>query len=119
MTRNIEIIKKLIDLTKSKKIKWNYLGEADSIYNGLSMYASGFDHDNSFYSEIENNYIVLVAARPISNQLLAERISLHFVPNTFRDIQKIDSSKELLRLHTLVKSNFPNSEEIINHILNM
>jgi len=119
MARDIEVINKLIELTKSKKINWYYLGEADSIYNGLSMYASGFDHDNSFYSEIESDYIVLVAARPTSDQLLVERITLLFVPNTFRDIQKINSSEELLKLHTLVKSNFPNSEEIINHILNM
>ncbi len=138
-------ILKLIELTKEKKIEWDYLDEYRDVYQELSMqprsplygksslevlaeFGAGmskieFDSDNSFATCINENYIIIYASivEKKEPKLLGERLSLMLVPRTFKDIKRLRDNEEehLVRLHTLIKSGFPNSEDIINDILGM
>ncbi len=137
-----EIVEKLIELTVGKKINWAYLDSSKSVYDALDIiprkdvrsavesllveYSSQlsdkqkFDPDNSYYTRINSNYVVLYVSAPKSNdKILAERMNLLFVPNTFRSIEKVDNVDGLVRLHTIVKSHFPSVENIIDDILKM
>ena len=82
-----------------------------------------FDSDNSFVACINDNYLVLcVWIDDVRNhKVLADRLILEVVPRTFKDVSVYsdDEDGDLVQLQTLVKSKFPNTEDIINDILNM
>ncbi len=133
-----EIVTKLIELTNGKKIDWYYLDSDFSLYDNLNLaprktfqgtaallneYAAlndnklRFDVDNSFYSCLSSNYLVLYVTPPSSNkEILAERMSLLLVPKTYRSIKEINNVEDLIRLHTIIKSGFPSAESIIEDI---
>lgn len=139
-----ELLEKMIELTKSEKISWNYLDSnkvvCDSMKfegvsplnhrKGIIALASAvsdkkiFDSDNSFVSKINHNYIILYCNLNDAEdgKTLDERLMLMLVPRTFKDIKiyfSEGSDGTLLRLHTLVKSTFPSANDIENDILQM
>lgn len=131
MNKNEQFVNKLIELTKTNKMTWLYLDENDELFSTLNLspferISSTFDYDefnsdSSFYAKINSNFIVLYELRTASENLLSS-LRLKTVPSTFKDIQNIEltENKELLlRLLNVVKSQFPNSEDIINDILNL
>ena len=137
-----ETVGKLIELTINGKIKWSYLDSNDSLCHELNLtpkkllrnvsaslaaYAAAkmndkeeFDPDNSYYTRINSNYLVLFVKPATSNkEILAERLNLLLVPSSFRSVEIINDVDELVRLHTITKSGFPSVESIINDILKM
>ncbi len=128
MITNEQFISKIIELTKEDKITWNYLDSNKIIYESLDLtpgikgfLKEGFDKNSSFYAKINYNFIVFYK---ISDAKLSVLDSLIFktVPSTFREIRTIEleeNKNELIRLHNIIKSKFPNSEDIINDILNL
>lgn len=138
------LIEQLIKLTKDNKIKWGYLDQNATVCFNLKMEPRSpfeyrnplatfaqissmdsktfFDSDNSFIATIKDNYVVIHARISDKNEVLSERLTLMLVPNTYKDVYKYvgeDHNSELLRLQTLVKSDFPNSLDIANDILGM
>jgi len=139
------LILKLIELTKEQKIQWEYLDIYNDVCENLLIKARSplqnktsfevlsemkivgskkeFDSDNSFVACINENFIVIFAEVQNRNepQVLGERLTLMIVPRTFKDITKWEDDNEgnLVRLHTLIKSNFPSSEDVVNDIFNM
>lgn len=130
MNKNEQFVNKLIELTSAKKISWEYLDEDEIIYNSLQIspfennkliFDIVFNPNSSFYTEINSNFIVLYEIVTSTGNLLSS-LRLKTVPNSYKDIQNIEltENKELmLRLLNVIKSQFPNSEDIINDILNM
>lgn len=138
------LIEQLIKLTKDNKIKWGYLDQNSAVYYNLKIEPKSplesrnplatlaqissldgktfFDSDNSFITSIKDNYVVIYARLSDKSDVLAERLVLMLVPNTYKDVYRYvdqDNNSELLRLQTLVKSSFPNSLDIANDILKM
>lgn len=136
---------KMIELTKEGKITWDYLDNFENVYEKLLIKPRSplqsknpletweqlsnipirreFDSDNSFVACINDNYLVLcVWIDDVRNhKVLADRLILEVVPRTFKDVSVYsdDEDGDLVQLQTLVKSKFPNTEDIINDILNM
>lgn len=139
------VVKKLVELTKQKKIEWHYLDSCKDVYQQLSLEPKSplvnrnaltifsefstynikepFDADNSFITFIHDNYVVIYARLNDKNEptVLSDRLKLLLVPKTFKDVYESvdDTDGNLVRLHTLVKSVFPNSQDIANDILSM
>ena len=127
-----EFISKLIILTKEDKIRWEYLDSSKEIFDHLGLYSysnsmdilsnamlnkQGFDASNSFYTTINNNYIIMFTRSPSSKEEnIYEKLQLWLVPRTFKAINKIDVKNNVVSLQLIIKSKFPNSEDIINDI---
>jgi hypothetical protein len=121
----------LIELTKADKIQWNYLDSNKDLYNQLYTFQSGgsdslisnlfskknFDADNSFYTKIDTNFIVVFTRPKSEDESLIERLNLYLVPRTYKSIQSIDDYEEIVRLQTIIRSKFPNPEDIINDVM--
>lgn len=140
-----KVFLKMIELTKEGKITWDYLDNFENVYEKLLIKPRSplqsknpletleqfstipirreFDSDNSFVVCINDNYLVLcVWIDDVRNpKVLADRLILEVVPRTFKDVSVYsdDEDGDLVQLQTLVKSKFPNTEDIINDILNM
>ena len=140
-----KVFLKMIELTKEGKITWDYLDNFENVYEKLLIKPRSplqsknpletleqlsnipicreFDSDNSFVACINDNYLVLcVGIDDVRNhKVLADRLILEVVPRTFKDVSVYsdDEDGDLVQLQTLVKSKFPNTEDIINDILNM
>ncbi len=141
-----KMLEKLIELTKSNSISWEYLDSRKSLCKelclegktpiqlntGLDLVATLssisstelFDADNSFVAKINDNYIVIYCKINVNkiSQTIDERLVFMLVPRTYKDIFTYRSDGNdgtLLRLQMLVKSFFPSAADIANDILNM
>lgn len=137
-----DFMDKLIELTKNNSIKWEYLDNNKYVCDALKMEALGnqylfdinfftkmsnviyFDTNNSFISTVNGNYILIccIYDKNLKDSTLNERLVLKLVPRTFREIKSIKCDEEdgtLQRLQSLVKSLFPNADDIVNDIFNL
>lgn len=139
-----KLLEKLINSTKENTISWEYLDSNKNVCNGLGYEAVSpakslstlelvaslgyskklFDSDNSFITEVNKNYIILYCNLDNKNgeKTLDERLIFMLVPRTYKDVFMYSSDGTdgtLLRLHSLVKSLFPNAKDIANDILNL
>lgn len=141
-----EIIEKVFELTKEKKIIWDYLDEnktlsqklklssfgktmpgetmwnnfntkLETFFSGSSSYASG----ESFYAEIGENYIVLLRKILIgeSHAYVSGDLMFLMVPRTYKGIKIIEDSDVIQRLHSYLKSTFPDVNDIIEDLFDM
>ncbi len=131
MTSKVEIINKIIELTKQEKLEWFYLNDAPTLCNQLRVKENlgtelskiaiqiensiPFDSSNSFYTILNGNYIVLLASTE-TKKILRDRLSLMLVTKTYRDKNVFTDMEEILQLHTLVKGRFPSVNDIINDL---
>ena len=141
-----EIIEKVFELTTAKKIIWEYLDENKSLseklkfssideampgetmwndfnvkletmFSGTSSYVSS----ESFYAEVGENYIVLL--RKIftgeNHTYVAGDLMFLMVPRTYKGIKIIEDSDVIQRLHSYLKSTFPDANDIIEDLFDM
>ena len=140
---NDTIIEKILELSKEKKIIWEYLDEYENLYQHLrvtpkrkrlddkvswtditesvatALYTyTFFDANASFYANIGENYIVLISEmiKNEENILIPDTLKLMLVPRTFKDIRIIEENDLMLRLHNYVRTQFPDVEDIIEDI---
>jgi hypothetical protein len=140
------LIEKILELSKQKKIIWEYLDEFENLYKHLNvapkkrkignalplsdvaetmastLYMNTFfDANESFYAKIRENFIVLLRymEKNEENVLVADRIKFMLVPRTFKNIKIIEEDDKILRLHNYVKTQFPDVEDIINDIFKL
>lgn len=140
------IIEKILELSKEKKIIWEYLDEYENLYQHLkvtpkkkrigdklswtditenvatALYTyTFFDANASFYANVGENYIVLISEmiKNEENVLTADKLKLMLVPRTFKDVRIIEEDEMMLRLHNYVRTQFPDVEDIIEDIFNM
>lgn len=128
--KNILFIEKLIEETKIKKIKWDYLVNNEDLYRGMGWVRNkeeydffldrvekvlpGFDVENSFYTEINNINIVLLSKTKAP-------ADLYVVPDTYRRSIRIpskDFGEYITRLMNIVQSQFPNAADFMKSYLN-
>lgn len=140
-----ELIEKILELSKERKIIWEYLDENEILYQHLKVtpkkdigytlsndyvaeivksslnLKTYFDTNASFYARIGENYIVLLRnmKKNEENVLAADRIKLMLVPHTFKGIKTIEETDRIMRLHNYVKAQFPDIEDIINDIFHL
>ena len=143
---NAELIERTLELSKRKKIIWEYLDEFEDLYQHLNVIPKKkkigskppiasltetmtsalyintfFDANESFYARIGGNFIVLLRymEKNEENVLVADRIKFMLVPHTFKGIKIIEEDDKILRLHNYVKTQFPDVEDIINDIFKL
>lgn len=132
--RYIEFIEKLIMQTKSRKVEWNYLesnrslcyhmnwivNTGNSLLSTVSMAFSGngedsfkFNEESSFYSKIQENYIVLYVVD-------SSPAELYVIPPTFKRIVRLmpdEYGDHITRLLNIVLNQFPSGDAFINDFL--
>lgn len=128
----INFLEKLIKLTKDQQIVWHYLDsnkplcrnmnwmEGESTFSAITVALSGrnehlfeFDTERSFYSKIDENYIVLYTET--SNPAV-----MFVIPPTFKKIIKFSPDEYgdyITRLLNLVESQFPSADAFIDDFL--
>lgn len=142
---NTELIERILELSKRRKIIWEYLDEFENLYQHLNVIPKKkigntmpvasftetvtsvfslnnfFDANESFYARIKGNFIVLLRymEKNEENALVADRIQFMLVPHTFKGIKIIEENDKILRLHNYVKTQFPDVEDIINDIFKL
>lgn len=128
-----EFVSKLIILTKDDKIRWEYLDSNKELYDHINLYPYvnsmdslsnamlnkiGFDSSNSYYTSINNNHIVIFTRISSSKEeSIYEKLQLWLVPRTYKAINKLDIKNNIVSLQSIIKSKFPNSDDIINDII--
>lgn len=139
-----EVLDKLIELTKNGTLPWEYLDSEQNICSNLNYVGVSpmhnrsameklatvasskkvFDADNSFITSINDNHIIIYCNLNDDNdeKTLDERLIFMLVPRTYKDVFMYASDGNdgtLLRLHSLVKSNFPSAQDIVDDILGL
>lgn len=141
-----EIIEKIFELSKNKKIIWQYLDANESLCQNLKIIPkktqlnatiswdivtdnlagalypqSLFDANQSFYSSIGENYIIILCKlnRNEEKELIADKTKLMLVPRTFKNIEVIEETDKMLRLRNFIKKQFPDVQDIIDDIFAM
>lgn len=118
MSYNVKgTIDKLIRLTKSGNISWDYLDTndvLDSLVNDLMPMT--YSTDTSFYSSYGSGYFVI--CEDDNN----EQLYIIAVPDiTSRDNCCLNEAyqyqESLLRLHNLIKAGFPNTQDFLDSFL--
>jgi len=130
-----ELLSSLFVLTKEDKITWNYLDSEKPLFISLNLTPYGvneslslvllnrtqkFDASNSFYTSVNNNYIVIyVLYSNNDEESFVSRLKLLLVPRTYKSVEEVKCPNEIVRLQTLIKSKFPSPDDIINDIMNL
>jgi len=130
-----KLLSTLIALTREDKLTWNYLDSEKPLYSSLNLApysgkgsmeivilnnAKRFDTSNSFYTSINKNFIVIyVLYSNDEEDSFASRLKLLLVPRTYKSVEEVNSSNEIVRLQTLIKSKFPSPDDIISDVLSL
>ena len=128
-TNYIAFIERIIEMTKSNSLRWDYLDKKIELYQGMDWIQTktrfdgffgtkeveypNFDDENSFYAQIDGTYIVLrVCDKKPAN--------LYVVPYTYKKVVKLSADiygEYITRLMNIVQSKFPSAENFIDAFL--
>ena len=127
--RYTEFIEKIISRTKSNSLNWSYLDTKKELYEGMGwvntkteyelfrgnkeIITPDFNVEDSFYTNIDNMYIVIYVWRD-------QPAKLYIVPYTYKKVTSLtpdEYGEYITRLLNLVQSQFPNAETFIDSFL--
>lgn len=125
-------INKIIRLTKSNEIEWKYLDSNTHLCEEMkwcdrknpiktiqeNLTGSGerefyFDDENSFYTKIDEIFLVLFVQD-------SEPASLMIIPNTYKKVVTLspsDFGENITRLLNIVQNKFPSGEAFVDDFL--
>ena len=122
----VKFLDVLINETKIKKIKWEYLDKNKNLIKNMdwvttSLFSSmtatdpepNFNTEDSFYAQSSNTYIVI---HVYGNN----PASLYVIPPTFKKIVHLSADEygdQITRLLNLVQSQFPNADQFIRDFI--
>ena len=125
----IAFINKLINDTKERNIKWEYLDKNKTLYEGMGWTKSSnmfgllqgekeivhtdFNIEDSFYTKMNGTYIVIYVYG-------IQPATLYVIPETFKKIVALSPDEYgefITRLLNLVQSQFPSGETFIDGFL--
>ena len=126
----IAFIEQIIEMTKNNSLTWDYLDSHTKLYQGMKWTQSrtqfdvflgskeverpNFDDENSFYTKIDNTYIVLYARDK-------SPANLYVVPYTYKNVVIMTADmygEYITRLMNIVQSKFPSAKSFIDSFLN-
>ncbi len=117
-------IEKLIEKTSKNEILWKYLDTNETLckVTNLKPLLFVFDVNNSFYTSVETGFIIIYKSLPTSNEKkpLSLQLNLYLVPSSYRDYKYIPNDtygEDIVRLHTIIRSKFPSTDDIMKEIL--
>lgn len=133
----VDFLDKLIDLTASEEIDWEYLDSrleiaakcGLGIRDGINIRFKGtplpgvakaaFNTDDSYLLEIDANYIVLY--RDLGSGSLIDSLHLLIVPSTFKGILSLSEEYDdkVLLLRNTIVATFPSADAVMDDILSM
>lgn len=125
----IDFIEQIIEMTKNNSLTWDYLDNQTKLYQGMNwtqprtqfdvllgskeIDRPDFDDENSFYTKIDNTYIVLY----VRNKNPA---NLYVVPYTYKNVVILTADmygEYITRLMNIVQSKFPSAKSFIDDFL--
>ena len=127
-SRYVELIEKLIQKTKEKIIKWNYLDTNSTLYSNMGWCKKtinsvlftneeiipAFNTEMSFFAFDKGFQIVILV-------MGTNPADLYIIPNTYKRVLGLyatEYGEHITRLLNLVLSQFPDSEDYVDMILN-
>lgn len=118
MSINVKtVIEKLTNLTKTEKINWSYLDNYPSLQKIINnMLSFAYSDGGTFYTQINDGYMVICEDGDDDYLYLIAVPKINARDNQFLNDE--DSyQEELLRLHNLIKKQFPNTNDFIDDFL--
>lgn len=119
--RYASFLNKVLEMTKSNELSWNYLDQNDTLcvgmgwrpnYSVINSYYE-FNIEQSFYCKSDNTYIVLLVYS-------TNPANIYVIPNTFRNVVCLPAEEYgdiITRLLNIVQSQFPDGEAFIDKFL--
>jgi hypothetical protein len=77
-----------------------------------------YDGLNSFYTTVNDNYIILLASAE-EDKMMRDKLTLLLVTEDYKDRKNITNYEAILQLHTLVKNSFPSVDDIIKDLFEL
>lgn len=127
--RYVTFIERIIQLTKERKINWNYLDTNEELYIGMEwtntkveyrflsenkeIITPNFNTEDSFFARVDDTYLAIY----VWNNQPAK---FYVIPYTFKKVTVFtpdEYGEYITRLSNLVQSQFPNSENFIDGVL--
>lgn len=135
MSDTLKITNRIIELTEQEKLDWFYLsddialcqelGLREAPKNDIARLQMQFDKTvtfydglNSFYTTVNDNYIILLASAE-EDKMMRDKLTLLLVTEDYKDRKNITNYEAILQLHTLVKNSFPSVDDIIKDLFEL